>query len=296
MPINNQKGRNYLSKTYLIDDDDIATSTQLDATNAVVATKASQVDVDSRVLKTTTVNGHALSSNVTVTQSDVGLGNVDNTSDANKPISTATQTALNLKANLASPTFTGTVGGITSTMVGLGNVNNTSDANKPISTATQTALDLKANLVSPAFTGTPTINGSPIPLGGAILSCPVNNTVLATSTGTVYTSPGNSATPLTVTGEGAVSFACPRAGTLRNLFVRSGTIAVTNTPTTVIVIRKNGADTAITLNLTQTVNTTSSDTTHSASVAQGDLITVSLVTTGTLAVSVSIASIAFELG
>ena len=39
----------------------------------------------------------------------VGLGNVDNTSDINKPVSTATQTALNLKSNLASPTFTGTV-------------------------------------------------------------------------------------------------------------------------------------------------------------------------------------------
>lgn len=39
---------------------------------------------------------------------DVGLGNVDDTSDANKPVSTATQTALNLKANLASPVFTGT--------------------------------------------------------------------------------------------------------------------------------------------------------------------------------------------
>ena len=38
---------------------------------------------------------------------DVGLGNVDDTSDANKPVSTATQTALNLKADLASPTFTG---------------------------------------------------------------------------------------------------------------------------------------------------------------------------------------------
>lgn len=37
----------------------------------------------------------------------LGLGNVDNTSDANKPVSTATQTALNLKANLASPAFTG---------------------------------------------------------------------------------------------------------------------------------------------------------------------------------------------
>lgn len=110
---------------------------------------------------------------------------IDNTSDANKPVSSATQTALNLKANLASPTFTGTVGGITASMVGLGNVtneskatmftsptftgtvsgvtpamvglgsvNNTSDASKPISTATQTALDLKAPLSSPTFTGT----------------------------------------------------------------------------------------------------------------------------------------------
>jgi hypothetical protein len=34
---------------------------------------------------------------VTIDKTDVGLGNVDNTSDANKPISTATQTALNGK-------------------------------------------------------------------------------------------------------------------------------------------------------------------------------------------------------
>lgn len=44
-----------------------------------------------------------------VTAAMVGLGNVNNTTDANKPVSTATQTALNLKANLASPTFTGVV-------------------------------------------------------------------------------------------------------------------------------------------------------------------------------------------
>lgn len=81
----------------------------------------------------------------TITKSTVGLGNVDNTSDTNKPVSTATQTALNLKANLASPTFTGTVSGITKSMVGLGNADNTSDANKPVSTATQTALDGKAS-------------------------------------------------------------------------------------------------------------------------------------------------------
>ncbi len=89
-----------------------------------------------------------------ITATMVGLGNVNNTSDANKPVSTAQQAALNLKANLASPTFTGTVSGITASMVGLGNVNNTSDANKPLSTAQQAALDLKANLTSPSFAGT----------------------------------------------------------------------------------------------------------------------------------------------
>ena len=83
---------------------------------------------------------------VTADKALVGLGNVDNTSDVNKPVSTAQQNALNLKANLASPTFTGTVSGITKTMVGLGSVDNTSDLAKPVSTATQTALNAKANL------------------------------------------------------------------------------------------------------------------------------------------------------
>ena len=43
-----------------------------------------------------------------LTSAAVGLGNVNNTADTAKPVSTAQQTALNLKANLASPTFTGT--------------------------------------------------------------------------------------------------------------------------------------------------------------------------------------------
>lgn len=42
-----------------------------------------------------------------VTKTQVGLSNVDNTADTAKPVSTAQQTALNLKADLASPTFTG---------------------------------------------------------------------------------------------------------------------------------------------------------------------------------------------
>jgi hypothetical protein len=43
-----------------------------------------------------------------VTKTQVGLGSADNTSDAGKPVSTAQQNALDLKAPLASPTFTGT--------------------------------------------------------------------------------------------------------------------------------------------------------------------------------------------
>lgn len=45
---------------------------------------------------------------VVLTKIDVGLSNVDNTSDANKPVSTAQQTALDSKASTNSPTLTGT--------------------------------------------------------------------------------------------------------------------------------------------------------------------------------------------
>ena len=68
--------------------------------------------------------------------------------------SKANISALESKANIASPTFTGTVSGVTKAMVGLGSVDNTSDVNKPVSTAQQTALNLKAPLASPTFTGT----------------------------------------------------------------------------------------------------------------------------------------------
>jgi citrate lyase gamma subunit len=119
-------------------------------------TETDQFDIDSTVATKTYADGAVSSAVTALTKSSVGLANVDNTSDANKPVSTATQTALDLKAPLADPTFTGTVSGVTKTHVGLGNVDNTSDANKPVSTATQTALDLKANLANPTFTGTVT--------------------------------------------------------------------------------------------------------------------------------------------
>ena len=72
-------------------------------------------------------------------------------------VTSAIQTQIDSKAPTSSPTFTGTVSGITQAMVGLGNVNDTSDINKPVSTAQQTALNLKANLNSPSFSGTPSL-------------------------------------------------------------------------------------------------------------------------------------------
>lgn len=60
----------------------------------------SQADItkDINAVKTAvdayTVNGKKISSNPTLAKSDVGLGNVDNTSDANKPVSTAQATAI----------------------------------------------------------------------------------------------------------------------------------------------------------------------------------------------------------
>lgn len=79
-----------------------------------------------------------------VTATQIGLGSVDNTADANKPVSTATQTAIDLKADSSDLTShtssTSNPHSVTATQVGLGNVDNTSDVDKPISTATQTAL------------------------------------------------------------------------------------------------------------------------------------------------------------
>lgn len=130
-----------------------ATNLSNEITRAKAAEKANATSISSlssgKVDKTTTVNGHALSGNVTVTKGDVGLGNCDNTSDANKPISSPTQTALNGKVDKTTTVNGHALSGnvtVTKSDVGLGNCDNTSDANKPISTATQKALDLKADL------------------------------------------------------------------------------------------------------------------------------------------------------
>lgn len=115
--VNGQQG------AVVLDTDDVAEGTNKYVTAAektklsnLSGTNTGDQDLSGLVPNTRTVNGYALSSNVSLTKSDVGLSNVDNTSDASKPISTATQTALNAKQGTITLTTTGTSGA--STLVG----------------------------------------------------------------------------------------------------------------------------------------------------------------------------------
>ena len=92
-----------------------------------------------------------------VKKGQIGLGNVDNTSDANKPVSTAQAKAIAdaKKAGTDAQsvidqhiTDTNNPHKVSKEQLGLDKVQNTSDADKPISTATQAALDTKPTLIN----------------------------------------------------------------------------------------------------------------------------------------------------
>ena len=94
------------------------------------------------------------------------------------PTVDAVNAGLNLKANLASPTFTGTVSGITKSMVGLANVDNTSDVNKPVSTAQQTALNGKVATTLLISTTSPLVGGGDLS-SNRTLSIPAATTLVS---------------------------------------------------------------------------------------------------------------------
>jgi len=77
----------------------------VDDVDAVTKKYVDDADVTSKARANHT--GTQLASTISdLSKSSVGLGNVDNTSDANKPVSTAQQTALDLKADIAQPSWT----------------------------------------------------------------------------------------------------------------------------------------------------------------------------------------------
>lgn len=59
------------------------------SSGTAISSLATTTQLNTKVDKTTTVNGHPLSDDVTVTKGDVGLGNVDNTSDSSKSVASA---------------------------------------------------------------------------------------------------------------------------------------------------------------------------------------------------------------
>lgn len=128
---------------------------------------ATQNELDLKVDKTQTVNGHALSGNINVTKSDLSLSNVDNTSDVNKPVSTATQDELDLKAPLDSPALTGNPTAPTQ-----------SSLDNSTKIATTAYVDAKVSVITPArvvtldnitLSGTQTIDSVSLSIGDRVL-------------------------------------------------------------------------------------------------------------------------------
>lgn len=118
---------------------------------AVAAPTAAQVGA---VPTSRTVNGKALSANISLTAADVGA-------DA---AGAASGVQANLTAHINNKS---NPHGVTKAQVGLGNVDNTSDLSKPISTATQTALNGKQATVTG---GASTITGSNLTANRALVS------------------------------------------------------------------------------------------------------------------------------
>ena len=107
-----------------------------------------------------------------VTKTHVGLSDVDNTSDLNKPISSATQNALDLKASLNNPQFTGAIDFTGVNVTGLtavsGLPDQSSNSGKYLMTdgvnPSWETLDVSAYapLNNPAFTGTVLFNDATV--------------------------------------------------------------------------------------------------------------------------------------
>lgn len=213
------------------------------------------------------------------TKAQVGLGNVDNTSDANKPISTATQTALDAKENTITAGTTAqyfrgdkTFQTLDKTAVGLGNVDNTSDANKPVSTAQAAAIALKQDtLVS--GTNIKTVNGQSLVGSGNVA---VNQSFRTLSIG--FTVAGSSGDRFYTMQTGAnsgtetnVTMSAEYAMTITEIRIRTtGTQPASGS--LVFTLRRNGADTTLVLTLAASSVAGVYTATGSIAIAAGDLI------------------------
>jgi hypothetical protein len=243
-------------------------ATQIELTDSVdtLQTNIDAVADDLSNHESNTSNPHA------TTKDQVGLGNVDNTSDANKPISTATQTALNGKeptitAGTTSQYYRGdkTFQTLDKSAVGLGNVVNTDTSTTTnITDSINKRFVTDANLTtignqSGVNTGDETtasiqskrplktINGNSLEgTGNIAISAAVNQAFRTFSTGiTLAASSGDRwyvmQNGLSSGSESLVQASAEFAMTFTEIRVRTtGTQSATGT--LVFTLRKNGAD------------------------------------------------------
>lgn len=93
-----------------------------------------------------------------VTKEQVGLANVDNTADTDKPVSDATQALIDSTKNELNSSISSHVENkdnphdVTKAQVGLDQVDNTSDLNKPVSTAQQEAINTAKEEINQVLT------------------------------------------------------------------------------------------------------------------------------------------------
>ena len=127
------------------------TSTELGYLDGVTSNIQTQLNNKLSSAPVTSVNNKTGA--VTLAKGDVGLGNVDNTSDVNKPISNATQTALNGKQ--AKITANGILKGD-----GKGNITAADSIDLPIEHISNISLPTASWKGSDPYTQTVTISGS----------------------------------------------------------------------------------------------------------------------------------------
>lgn len=279
-----------------------------------------------------TIEGQSLlgAGNIDLTKTDVGLGNVDNTSDLSKPISTATQTALNAKQDtLVSGTTIKTVNstsllgsgdvsvGVTSVGLTTGTtgtdisvsgspVTNSGSItlNIPTASATNTGKlsstdwstfnNKQAALVS--GTNIKTVNSTSLLGSGNVAVAAqdsislINNTSI--SLGTSTTSFVSFCAFTTNSTEANRQVIIPVAGTVKNLYVLTSTTQSAG-GSQVCTVRKNGANTTIVATIAaNAVAGTFSDTTNSVSVAAGDKLSLQVQNNAATGTAATIVSVA----
>ena len=223
-----------------------------------------------------------------LTKSQVGLGNVDNTSDLNKPISNATQTALNSKLTVTS-------GGASLDYLEMG----ISDAYKTVYTKDSIELETLAGglttLLYPAVaSGTNWFTVAPTSLGAGILkkgAAGASSGVLSLATaGTDYLAPNGSGAALTNLNAtnittGTLAAARGGAGTVNGILKANGSGVVSQATAGTDYLTPGGSGAGLTsLNASQLTAGTVPEPRIPTSIARapsaGQLVTTAIPTTG----------------